>query len=149
MFVVNVEVFLRRGDRCLLIERGAALTNAAGLLCGVGGKAEAFDGDPGSDSHDLLRRTARREVAEEVGIDLCGVDLTYVDSTFFTADDGDPVINVVFSGELPPGIEPRAASPREVAGVHWVTAAEAASRPNCPPWTIRSLARVFGSRTTG
>jgi hypothetical protein len=40
MFVVNVEVFLRRGDRCLLIRRGEGMSNAAGLLAGVGGKAE-------------------------------------------------------------------------------------------------------------
>jgi hypothetical protein len=43
MFVVNVEVFLRRGDRCLLIRRGEGMSNAAGMLAGVGGKAEVSE----------------------------------------------------------------------------------------------------------
>ncbi|MEV4092307.1 hypothetical protein [Streptosporangium saharense] len=36
-----------------------------------------------------------------MGLDLTGIALTYVESTCFVTDDGDPVINVVFSGHLP------------------------------------------------
>ena len=31
----------------------------------------------------------------------------------------------------------------------WITPGEAAVNPNCPPWTLRSLSRVFESRTGG
>lgn len=145
LFVVNVEVFLRRGDRCLVIRRGEGMSNAAGLLAGVGGKAEV----DAAQAPDMLEETGRREVAEEVGVDLTGVPLSYVESVYFVSDDGVPIINVVFTGELPPGAEPRLAAPEEVAELLWITAAEAAGHPKCPAWTARSLRKVFELHSGG
>lgn len=68
-FVVNVEVFLHRDDRWLLIERGAEESHAPGALGGVGGKVEP----PGADRPGVIEDTARREVLEEIGVDLDGV----------------------------------------------------------------------------
>jgi 8-oxo-dGTP diphosphatase len=115
-FVVNVEVFLHRGDRWLLIRRSEHEAHAAGTLGGVGGKVDAVATTTGLGA-GVLEATGRREVAEEIGVDLTGVDLSYVDSASFVTDDGDPVINVVFSGPLPPEAEPFAASTQEVAGL--------------------------------
>lgn len=81
------------------------------MLAGVGGKVEGEDAGP-----DVLERAARREVAEEVGLDLTGIDITYVESTCFVTDDGDPLINVVFSGHLP-----ATTSPEEAAALTWLT----------------------------
>ncbi|MEV4110197.1 NUDIX domain-containing protein [Nonomuraea sp. NPDC049695] len=136
-FVVNVEVFLERDGRWLLIRRGHQEAHAPGTLAGIGGKAEADGVESG-----ILEQTARREVAEEVGVDLTGTDLTYVDSAFFVTDDGDPVINVVFRGELPPRARPVAAAPEEVAELVWLTLEEAEAHPDCPPWALRSLRRM-------
>ncbi|WP_336216372.1 NUDIX domain-containing protein [Nonomuraea sp. LPB2021202275-12-8] len=136
-FVVNVEVFLERDGRWLLIQRGSGETHAAGVLAGVGGKVET-DGA----GVDVLEETARREVAEEIGVDMTGVELAYVESGFFVTDDGDPVINVVFRGRMPAHAEPVAALPHEVAGFAWFTAAEAETDANCPPWIARSLRRA-------
>jgi 8-oxo-dGTP diphosphatase len=133
-FVVNVEVFLHREGRWLLIRRAMAEAHAPGTLSGVGGKAE-----PGQDEPGVLERTARREVAEEVNVDLDGVALTYAESAAFITDDGDPVVNVVFGAELPPGARPEAISPEEVGEVAWMTLAEAVADPHCPPWTVRGL----------
>ncbi|MCW3842286.1 NUDIX domain-containing protein [Micromonospora yasonensis] len=133
-FVVNVEVFLHRDGRWLLIRRSAREDHAPGLLSGVGGKVE-----PAGDGDDVLAETARREVAEEVGVDLTGVTLSYVESRAFTTDDGDPVVNVVFAGPLPAEAEPAVASPEEVAGLVWVTLAEAEADATCPPWIRGSL----------
>ncbi|MEV0389948.1 NUDIX domain-containing protein [Nonomuraea sp. NPDC050643] len=134
-FVVNVEVLLERDGRWLLIRRGAQEAHAPGMLAGVGGKVEAEGAGA-----DVLEETARREVAEEIGVELDGVELVYVESGFFVTDDGDPVINVVFRGALPAHAEPVAASAEEVAGLVWLTAAEAAA--DCPPWLARSLRRA-------
>jgi 8-oxo-dGTP diphosphatase len=133
-FVVNVEVFLRRDGRWLLIRRGDGESHAPGTLAGVGGKAE-----PDGAGQRVLEETARREVAEEIGVDLTGVPLTYASSGFFVTDDGDPVVNVVFAAPLPPRAEPVAAAPAEVAGFVWLTTAEAEADPACPPWVLSSL----------
>jgi 8-oxo-dGTP diphosphatase len=133
-FVVNVEVFLWRDGRWLLIRRGEREAHAPGTLSGVGGKVEV-----GSAGHHIFEQTARREVAEEIGVDLTGVDLRYAESAYFVTDDGDPVINVVFSAPLPAGAQPVAASVEEVAGVAWLTVADAEADPSCPPWTLRGL----------
>jgi 8-oxo-dGTP diphosphatase len=136
-FVVNVEVFLHRDGRWLLIRRGAKEAHAPGTLAGVGGKVEAD-----VEGADVLERCARREVAEEIGVDLTGVRFAYVESALFVSDDGDPVVNVVFSAPLPDGAEPVAASADEVAGFVWLTTDEAAADANCPPWTRRAIRKV-------
>ncbi|GLW11944.1 hypothetical protein Misp01_70720 [Microtetraspora sp. NBRC 13810] len=140
-FVVNVEVFLWRDGRWLLIRRGEQEAHAPGVLSGVGGKVEV----EGAGDH-VLEQTARREVKEEIGVDLTGVELVYGGSGFFVTDDGDPVINVVFTGVLPADAQPVAVSPQEVAGFAWRTVAEAVADPNCPMWTLRSLRRAVAIR---
>src|SRR5690242_14587587 len=78
-FVVNVSVLLRRHARWLLIERGAGEAHAAGRLSDVGGKVDATAADePG-----ILESTARREVFEEVGLDLTGLPLRFAESALF------------------------------------------------------------------
>lgn len=132
-YVVNVEVFLRREDRWLLIRRGAE-AHAAHTLAGVGGKVE----DQGF-VQDVIEQTARREVMEEVGVDLTGVAFSYARSSLFVTDDGDPVVNVALCAALPDGQTPYPASPHEVAEVLWLTLDEAFADPNCPVWTQRTL----------
>jgi 8-oxo-dGTP pyrophosphatase MutT (NUDIX family) len=132
-YVVNVEVILHRDGRWLLIRRGAE-AHAAGTLAGPGGKVEA-DGELAG----ILEATGRREVFEEIGVDLAGVRFSYVDSTLFASDDGDPVINVVLAAPLPPNAQPYPASPEEVAELLWLTLDEALAHPDCPPWTRRTL----------
>jgi 8-oxo-dGTP diphosphatase len=134
-YVVNVSVLLRRHGRWLLIERGAGEAHAAGRLSDVGGKVDAT----AADEPDILESTARREVLEEVGLDLTGLPLRFAESALFTTDDGDPVVNVLFAAELPDGPEPSIAAPDEVAALHWLTLAELASLPECPPWTLRMV----------
>lgn len=136
-YIVNVEVLLYRDGRWLLIERGGQESHAAGTLGGVGGKA-----DNKTPTDDILEETARREVAEEIGVHLGAAPLRYVWSSQFQTGSGDPVINVVLTAELPEGARPVAASPSEVAGLCWVTEQEARADPRCPQWTLTSLRRA-------
>ncbi|GIH60533.1 hypothetical protein [Microbispora siamensis] len=64
-FVVNVEVFLERDGRWLLIRRGAKEAHAPGMLAGVGGKVEA-DGEAEGDPHcpPWISRSLRRATAQ-------------------------------------------------------------------------------------
>jgi 8-oxo-dGTP diphosphatase len=137
-FVVNVEVFLHRDDRWLLIERGAEESHAPGALGGVGGKVEP----PGAERPGVIEDTARREVLEEIGVDLNGVAFRYAQSSYFVTDDGDPVVNIVLAARMPNGAQPYPASTAEVAGIVWMSADEALTDDRCPPWTRRSLGRA-------
>jgi 8-oxo-dGTP diphosphatase len=136
-YVVNVEVFLRRNNRWLLIERAAGESNAAGLLAGVGGQVEVDAATP-----DVLEATGRREVGEEIGVDLTGVPLRYVHSAFFVADDGAAVINVVFAAAMPVEGKPVVADPAEVAEIMWLSVPEVVGDPRCPAWIQESIERA-------
>jgi 8-oxo-dGTP pyrophosphatase MutT (NUDIX family) len=138
-YFVNVDVALYRDDRWLLIVRGVGEGHAAGMLSLVGGTLDARE--PAS---DVLERTARREVLEEVGLTLDG-SLEYVENTFFSSDDGNPVLNVVFVAPMPDA-EPRISAPEEVADLVMATLGEVTLRSDCPPWTLRSLRRAAAQR---
>lgn len=133
-YLVNVDVALRRDETWLLIVRGLGEEHAAGTLSLVGGTVDAD-----SRGGDVITDTGRREVLEEIGVDLDGVELAYADSTFFVSDTGSPVINVVLAGELPEGAEPVIASPQEVADIRWERVGALETDPACPPWTLRSV----------
>ncbi len=53
----------------------------------------------------VLEATARREVAEEVGLDLSQVALRYLESEFFITDGGERQITVTFTAKAPPEAE--------------------------------------------
>lgn len=132
-YVVNVEAAVYRDGTWLLIERGAGETHAAGALSLVGGKVE----DAGT-SEDILEDTLRREVLEEVAIEVTG-PFHYVRSTSFIADDHDPVVDIVLLCRYDGTTEPHAASTDEVASIVWLSLEDALQHPKMPPWTRRSL----------
>ena len=113
-YIVNVEAVIIREDQYLLIERGPEETHAAGLLSLVGGKVE-----DASIVDGILEATLRREIREEVGIEVAE-QMAYLESKSFIAN-GEVVVDVVFlcphrSGD---GI---ITDPGEVAAIHWLTA---------------------------
>ncbi len=132
-YIVNVEgVVVRSTDgRYLMTIRGAGESYLPGVLAFPGGKVE----DAGS-ADDILEETLRREIREEVGVEVHD-EMVYVESKSFVAE-GDPVVDVVFlcryhSGEAVVG------DPDEVAAVHWMTAEEIIQHPKTPPWTRQSI----------
>jgi 8-oxo-dGTP pyrophosphatase MutT (NUDIX family) len=129
--IVNVEAALVYDDRYLLIVRGANEAHAPGMLSLPGGKVEQ------GDTVAVLEVTLRRELREEVGVEIED-NLSYVDSTAFVADDGEPVINIVFLCLHRAG-EARPVASEEVAQVAWMTAAEVLADPRTPPWLCRSV----------
>ncbi|QRF22416.1 NUDIX domain-containing protein [Alicyclobacillus sp. TC] len=132
MFVVNVEAAIYRDDVWLVIRRSLKESHAAGMISLVGGKVE----HEGNQS-DILERTLRREIAEEVGIEVSDA-IHYVHSTSFVADDGDNVIDVVFLCEYLNG-EAVCKSPDEVDAVLWLPIEQVLGDDATPPWTKESL----------
>lgn len=133
-YVVNVEGAVVDGGEYLLIERAADEEHAAGSLAFPGGKVE----NP-PEGEDAIEATARRELREEVGIEVGAVE--YVHSRTFVADDGTPCLNVVTRCEHVGG-EPRVREPGEVAAVHWVTPEELRDRDDVPGFLVRDVERI-------
>ena len=135
-FIVNVEIIVVRNDRVLMIVRSDDEDFGGGWLTFPGGKLD-WDGP----CADALEQTARRELVEEVGIDLVP-PVVYVEGHTFAAN-GTPVLDIVMLTRAGEG-EPAAQDPTEVAGVEWRTVDEIMQDPRAQPWTRASLERAVG-----
>ena len=133
-YVVNVDGVVPRDDEYLLIERGADEDHAPGVLGLPGGKLEA---PPGTD--DAIEAAARRELAEEVGIEVGSVE--YVCSGTFETGTGRQSLNVITRCEYTGG-EPAPQDPEEVAAVHWLTREEIETRDDILAFTERDIQRA-------
>ena len=133
-YIVNVDGVVVRDNEYLLIERGANEDHASGLLAFPGGKVEQ---PPGSE--DAIETTVRRELNEEVGIEVGTVE--YVLSTTFETDDGSQCLNIVTLCEHEASnARPRASN--EVATVHWLSYDEIKARDDIPSFTERFAEQV-------
>jgi 8-oxo-dGTP pyrophosphatase MutT (NUDIX family) len=133
-YVVNVEGAVVRSEdgRYLMVVRGEQESHAAGALTFPGGKVEGA-----GSADDVLEETLRREIMEEVAVEVHD-DMVYLESKAFVADDGEPVVDVVFLCRYRSG-EPGVGDPGEVAAVRWMTAEEILAHPETPPWTRQSI----------
>ncbi|MCR8854460.1 NUDIX hydrolase [Lysinibacillus fusiformis] len=95
-----------------------------GGLSLVGGKCE-IEGD----SSDILERTLKREVFEEVGSEITGIK--YVNSSSFVTESGINVIDIVFLCHHKSG-EPYAKGTEEVDDVIWMTTSEVLAHTELP-----------------
>ncbi|KPV56341.1 DNA mismatch repair protein MutT [Paenibacillus sp. A3] len=139
MFIVNVEGAVCRDDQWLLITRSMKEEHAGGTLSLVGGKV-----DVEGNTLDILERTVKRELNEEIGIEIKDA-VTFVYSSSFVTADGGNVINVVFLCDYDSGTAHRK-SPDEVEAVHWMTYEEIMNHPKAPPWTKESIKRAAAAR---
>ena len=134
-FVVNVEGVIYDGDRYLMAFRSEQEAHADGTLALAGGKVE------GTNAPDALEETLRREIREEVGVEVS--DLVYVESHSFGS--APPCVDVVFLCRHVSGT-PTAVDPAEVGVVQWMTLEEVLAHPKTPPWIARSLTRADEKR---
>ena len=132
MFAVNVEGAVYKGDKWLIIERSKKEENAGGLLSFVGGTVENE-----GNAVDVLERTLKREILEEVGVTIKDT-IHFVTSTSFIANSGATVLDIVFLCEHLDG-EPYAKSPDEVESVHWLTKDEIIRHKKTPVWLRENM----------
>ncbi len=136
-YEVTACVLLHRDHRWLLGIRAADVADSPGRLGLIGGHVETD-----RDQSAVLEATARREVLEEVGLDLADVQLFYLESELFHTDAGGPQVTVTFVAHAPPGADPVVAAPAELVEVGWWSTAEAAADPRCPLWLPDLLERA-------
>jgi 8-oxo-dGTP pyrophosphatase MutT (NUDIX family) len=131
-YIVNVEGVILKEGKYLMIVRGEDEEQAPGTLATVGGKVE----EPGT-SEAVLEETLRREIREEVGIEVFP-RMLYLGSGTFVTDDGEPVTNVIFLCGYKSGV-PTSRSSGEVGDIQWMTKDEIFSYPDVPAWTLRAV----------
>lgn len=101
----------------------------------VGGKVD-LEGN----SEDILERTIKREILEEVGV-IVKDQMHYVHSTSFVTDIGESVVNIVFLCEYESG-EAYPKSKDEVEEVYWFTMEDIESNPKSPIYLKESIQRA-------
>jgi len=120
--VVNVEGALVRDGKYLLVERAPDAAHAGGVLAFPGRKVE-----PAPDGDASVEAIARRELSEEVGLEVGTVE--YVHSRTSVTDEGTSCLDVVTLYESEGGAaRPRA--PDEVTGVGWYSSDEIRDHPD-------------------
>lgn len=132
LHIVNVEGAVYRKGRYLIVRRGSDETHMPGRLSLVGGGIESQD----EQDTDVLLATLRREIVEEVGVQIGTV--TYVTSWTFRTDEGQDVVNLLFLCAYDSGIA-TPADPNEVEEVHWMHVDEILDHPDTPPWTRNAI----------
>jgi 8-oxo-dGTP pyrophosphatase MutT (NUDIX family) len=142
LYAVTVCVLIRRGDTWLLVVRAPGVAYAPNMIGLIGGHVAVTDPQAG-----VLEATARREVAEEVGLDLSQVPLTYLESEFFVTDGGEPQITVTFTAPAPAGDEANVNAPAELVEVGWWTLTDLEADPRCSPWLPQLLRRADAVRS--
>jgi 8-oxo-dGTP diphosphatase len=136
-YIVNVEGAILKDRRYLLVVRGPGETHAAGTLSLVGGKVENA-----GESADILEATLRREILEEVGLEIGAME--YLHSKSF-GSASEPVVDVIFLCAFSGG-EAKVIDPDEVAAIRWMSAQEVQDDPDAPIWTKQDVQAAEAKR---
>jgi 8-oxo-dGTP diphosphatase len=136
-YAVTVCVLIHRGNSVLLVVRAPGVGYAPNMIGMIGGHVDVTDPES-----DVLEATARREVAEEVGLDLSEVPLRYLESEFFITNGGERQLTVTFSAPAPFGEEAYVNAPDELSEVGWWTLNDLEADPRCPPWLPALIRRA-------
>lgn len=134
-YIVNVEAAIYKIDQWLIVKRSDVEEHAGGTLALVGGKVEVTNV-----SNDILENTLKREILEEIGIEVYD-EMRYVKSSFFVTQDGQPVIDIVFLCKYKSG-DPKVLDPNELSLVEWMSAQEILNNKTIPIWTKDSIAKA-------
>jgi 8-oxo-dGTP diphosphatase len=143
MFIVNVEGAIIKEGKWLLIKRSEKEEHAGGSLSLVGGIVEI----EGFTKHKL-ERTLKREIAEEVGVQVSNV--RYVNSSSFVTEKGMHVVDIVFLCDHESGVA-FAKSTDEVEGVFWLTTEEILADHTLPDYlrnNIKDADRLLDKNVT-
>lgn len=135
LYIVNVEAAIYKDNMWLIIKRSEMEEHAPGLLSMVGGKVETNLAE-----NYILENSLRREVLEEVGIEV-EEKMKYVESKSFITDRGQVVVDIVFICRYKSG-EPVCLSIDEVSEVHWMTCTEILNEKSAPMWLKESIEKA-------
>ncbi len=135
-FIVNVEAAIYKHDKWLIIKRSENEENAPGTLSLVGGKVELKENTTDV-INNILGKTLKREILEEVGIEVDD-KMIYLESKYFMSDTNEPVVDVVFLCKYMSGIA-ICNDKDEVGEVYWKTIEDILNDKDAPEYLKDSL----------
>ena len=138
LYICVAECIIEKDGKFLTITRPKGV-HAGGLMSFPGGKVEQSDGAEGK---SIFETAARREVQEEVGIDLADPLRLVTSSFFFDEPTGRPVIDCIFHCQVKKSDCTVKANQREVPHYEWLTKNEIMEHPNAPVWVKRYIGLV-------
>lgn len=144
LYLNVVEVAIEHDEKFLIIKRPEG-KHAGGLLSFPGGKVEEIDEQ---NEWDILRLAAKREILEEVGLDLKD-ELRYIISNYFVDSIGAHVIDSIFHCKIEKTDLTVNASAREVPEYYWLTEEEINKAHNAPEWLkkLPGYSQTYGSES--
>lgn len=127
-YVIIVECVIECDGKFLIIRRPEG-KHAGGLLSFAGGKVDEQDE---THNFDMLRAAVKREISEELGLELVG-KIDYITSEYFVDSSGICLINNLFHYKYDdiPNVIP---CEREVPWYGWMTKKEIHAADNSPIW---------------
>lgn len=131
-YVVNVEAAIFKQDKWLMAKRSETEDHDPGVFSMIGGKVEST-----SPENNILEETLKREIMEEVGVQIFD-DVQYVKSSSFIVASGEHVVDIVFFCRYKAG-EPTVLEPNELTSVKWMSIEEILSNEKIQVWTKESL----------
>lgn len=135
LYVVNVEAAIYKEDKWLIIKRSEKEEHGPGLMSLVGGKVETDVVQDG-----ILEVTLKREIREEVGIEVSD-RMYYLESKTFLLADGQLVVDIVFVCKYKSG-EARVVDSNEVGEIYWMTCEELLQDERALSWLKESLKKA-------
>lgn len=144
LYLHVTEVAIEHNEKFLIIKRPEGKdVHAGGLLSFPGGKVEEMDEEEGG--QDILKVAARREVQEEVGLELKD-ELHYVLSAQFRDKNKEiSIIDSIFYCKLEKTIVTVKPSSREVPEYYWMSSEEIYRDPRAPEW-LKTYIQKINSR---
>ena len=140
LYLNVVEVAIEHDEKFLIIKRPEG-KHAGGLLCFPGGKVDELDE---KNEWDMLRAAAKREILEEVGLELKD-GLTYITSNYFVLSDNAHAIDSLFHCKIEKTTLNIVASTREVSEYYWLTPEEINNAPNAGEWLKKQILYLVGT----
>ncbi|MBN2478881.1 MAG: NUDIX domain-containing protein [Parachlamydiales bacterium] len=128
-FVVVVECAIEFNGKILFIKRPNGV-HAGGLLSFPGGKVESNDGGR---NINILVNAVKREILEEVGLDLID-PVRFITSSYFIDSNNVHVLDTVFYCNIENSNIEIKPSAREVPEYFWLTADQALIHDNAADW---------------
>lgn len=125
LHVILVNAIVHKDDKFLIAQRSFKDDQAAGQWSFPGGKVEITDG------MGIVEETLKREVLEEVGIEI-GDNFVFIGSSAFVRSSGHHVVSLTFVCDYKSG-EAQALEDQNAVG--WYTLDELEKLDNLPSYT--------------